>query len=99
MLQNSESVDFDAIAESLLRLIWHLEYSQECTELLRLMIDMLECPELGSPKRLKILAEQIESMWEDAQESTTVELRRLRELCDPPTPKPVIKSSSPEQEL
>jgi hypothetical protein len=101
MVQNDQSINIDAIADCVMLTLRHLEYSQKCTELLKLMIDMLECPELGSPTRLKIISEQIEVMWLDSESSITKQLERLTTLCDPPrsTPKPVIKSSSRSGEL
>lgn len=97
MVRSQKPFDTDVIASHLLDTLCHLRQATDCTELLSLMLELLENPDMGTPKRLKILSQQCEAMWWNLNDEISVSMKRVADLCDPPvsntTAKPKTGSS------
>jgi hypothetical protein len=82
MVQNNQSSNNPAIAALLTDVLHDFERATDCYELLHLMLDMLSDYDVCTPKRLQVLSQWTEVMWESSADSVNAKLRRLRELCN-----------------
>ena len=100
MVRSQKSFDTDAIASCLLTTLESVRYAADCAELLSLMLEILENPDIGTQPRLRVLTEQCQAMWFSVQDGATVGLERLDRLCNRPVtdtkPKSTAGSTEPE---
>lgn len=94
MVRSQKPFDTDAIADCLLNTLCHLRQITDCTELMSLMLELLEKPDMGNPKRMKILSQQCEAIWWNLNDEISVSMKRVADLCDPPGPNTTAKSKT-----